>query len=94
MFIGFEVVTADSTVKDATAFTIPAEATRVVLQCESFDVRYTMDNATNPTSTSGMILRQKEPQEFLIEDLKRIKFTVDGGGLNTAPINVHYVGRS
>jgi len=75
-----EQVAATASVKDVDDLNIPAKATWAELQADSQDVRYTMDSVTTPTQTSGMILLTTEdPSYFLIEDVKRIKFTRGGG---------------
>lgn len=89
MYLRYEQVAADNTVKTVAALNVHANATLVELQACTNDVRYTMDNATNPTQTSGMVLLTTQPPKtFLIEDLNRIRFTrgaaVDGN------LNLHY----
>lgn len=89
MFIGFEQVAVSTSVLTATALTIPAKALGAELQADTADVRYTMDNTTAPTTTSGMILLTTEaPRQFSIDDLKRIKFIRSGGA--DAKLNIHY----
>ena len=89
MYLSFEQVAVDGTVKTASALTIPANATGVEIQADTQAVRYTMDNASTPTSSSGMqFLTTSEPRYFLIEDLKRIKFTQGAGGAGV--LNLHY----
>ncbi len=89
MYLSYEQVAATNVVKTAAALTIPANATMVELQSDTQDVRYTMDNTTDPTQTSGMILLVSLPENtFLIEDLKRIRF-VRGAGTD-ANLNIHY----
>lgn len=92
MFLSFEQVSALITVKTVSALTIPGEATRVSLQADTQNVRYTMDDSTDPAQTSGMVLIVgNPPEEFLIADLRRIKF-VRGSGSN-GNLNLHYSGR-
>ena len=89
MFIGYERVDVDTTVKTQSALTISAKATHAELQADGADVLYTMDNATNPSAAlpRGMILQNGEkPETFLIEDVKRIRFTTAA----TAGLNLHY----
>lgn len=50
---------------------IPAGATKVVMQSEAQDVRF-RDDGTNPTAAIGMILEVKKPWTYE-GDLKRIK---------------------
>lgn len=89
MYLGFEQVVADGTVKTAAALTPPAKATHAELQADTNDIRYTMDNATNPSSTSGMVMATThDPKQFQIDDVKRIRFTRGGGA--DGNLNVHY----
>jgi len=91
MFIKFERVAVSSVVKTVTDLSVPATATRAHIQAEAASgVRYTMDAATNPTTSSGMVLRPtSDPLDFLIEDVKRIRFIRDGS-TDTALL-IHYV---
>jgi len=90
MYLSHEQVAATAAVKDVDDLTVPAKATHAELQADTSDIRYTMDNATDPTQTSGMILLTTEdPMLFLIEDINRIRFT-RGSGSN-GNLNVHYV---
>ncbi len=89
MYLGYEQVAATNVVKTVAALTIPANATMVELQSDTQDIRYTMDDATDPTQATGMMLITTLPKVmFLIEDLKRIRFVrgaaVDGN------LNLHY----
>ncbi len=89
MYLSYEQVVVSNVVLTAAALTIPNNVTGVQLQADTADVRYTMDDATNPTVASGMILLTTEPPaEFLIEDLQRIRF-IRSGGVD-ANLNVHY----
>jgi len=91
MYLGFERVAVTNVIGLATSLTIPAEATHAEIQVDTNDVRYTMDDATDPSADSGMIfLTTEEPKLFLIEDVRRIRF-VRGGAANGA-LNIHYVG--
>jgi len=91
MFLSFQQVAATSSVKTQSALTIPGGATHAELQACTQNVRYTMDNTTDPTQTSGMVLITTEsPKLFLIEDVKRIRF-VRGAG-SDGNLNIHYVG--
>ncbi len=90
MYLSHEQVAATAVVKDVDDLTVPAKATHAELQADTSDIRYTMDAATDPTQTSGMILLTTEdPMLFLIEDIYRIRFT-RGSGSN-GNLNVHYV---
>lgn len=88
MFVGYEQVVVDNHEKTQADLTIPANTTKVMLQAGSGEVRYTMD-LSKPTQTIGMVLHPSlAPEEFLIEDLKRIRFT-KGSAANTV-LNIHY----
>ena len=90
MYLSFQRVASDATAKTQSAFTIPAKATAVELQADTQAIRYTMDNATDPTSSSGMLfLTTEEPKFFLIDDFRRIRFTQGAGG--AGGLNVHYL---
>jgi valyl-tRNA synthetase len=89
MYLSFEQVVADGTVKTVTALTVPAKATHAELQATTQDIRYTMDDATNPSASSGMVLATThDPKQFLIEDVKRMRFTRGAG--SDGELNVHY----
>lgn len=92
MYLGFEQVAADATVKNAADdLTIPSSVTHAELQADTTDVRYTMDASTNPTASSGMILAVGDkPKLFVIDDILRIRF-IRGGGSN-GNLNIHYLG--
>ena len=89
MYLSFQQVGADNSVKTAAALTVPTRATQAELQCTGAEpVRYTMDGS-NPTASSGMIMRITDPPKpFLIEDVKRIRF-IRGGGADTT-LGLHY----
>ena len=90
MILSNQQVAATSSVKDVTDLTVPAKATSALLQADTNHVRYTMDDSTDPTSTSGMLLLTTEDfTEFLIEDIKRIRFTRDAS--TDSNLNIHYV---
>lgn len=90
MYIGFQSVAVDGTVKELQHLTVPPKATGVMLQAVTQNVAYTMDNATDPTTTAAMqLLTTRPPEYFLIEDLKRIRFTQGAGGAGV--LNLHYV---
>lgn len=89
-YLDVEQVVATSSVKDVDDLTVPNNATWAELQADTANIRYTMDAATNPTSTSGMLLLTTEdPSFFLIEDVKRIRFTRDAGGVD-GNLNLSY----
>lgn len=88
-FLSYQQVEADNTVKTVSDLTVPGNATHVALQADTANVRYTMDNNTNPTTGSGMVLLATEPPtNFLIADLKRIRFIRSGG--SNGNLNLHY----
>lgn len=88
MFLSFESITVSNTVLTQSDLTIPANATGVVLQAGAHDVRYRMDD-TDPSTSEGMLLRTTDPpQEFLVEDLLRIRFIRDGASDTT--LQLHY----
>ena len=88
MFLSYEQVDVDKHVKGAGDLTIPANATKVCLQAGSGSVRYTMD-LSKPSHSVGMVLHAGlAPEEFLLEDLRRIRFT-KGSAENTT-LGVHY----
>lgn len=90
----FQQVVADGTVKTASALTIPPKVTHAELQATEQPIFYTMDNTTDPTtgaSGAGMVLLTTQPpKQFLIEDIKRIRFTRAAG--TDGKLNVHYLG--
>jgi len=89
MFLSYERVRAIATVRTAAHLTIPANATFVELQATEQNVRYTMDNTTNPSQVVGMVLLTTEPpRRFVISDLKRIRFI--RGAAADARLNLHY----
>lgn len=90
MYLSHEEVVADATIKTVSALTVPSKATHAELQADSSDIRYTMDAANDPSQSAGMILAANgEPKLFLIEDIKRIRFTRGSG--SDGNLNVHYV---
>ena len=90
MYLNYEQVAATAAVQTAAALTVPGNATHAEIQACTNDVRYTMDNATDPTQTLGMVLLTGwHPKLFLIEDLLRIRFT--RGAAADGNLNVHYV---
>ena len=90
MFIGYQKVLADSTVKTATSLTIPTGSVGVSIMAADNDIRYTMDATTTPTTDDGMILMKGEsPITVMVNDLRRIKFT-QGIPSNNAYLLLHY----
>lgn len=92
MYIHFQQVDCMVAVQTVSAFSVPAEATHVELQAQdTADVNYTMDNATNPGASRGMILRSTDPPKlFAIADFNRIKFCAEAG---TTSLKAHFIGR-
>ena len=89
MFLSYQQVSVSNAVLTVSSFTVPAKATHVELQADTAGVRYTMDNSTAPTTSSGMVLLITEaPRLFLIQDLSRIKIIRSGAA--DAKLNVHY----
>jgi len=88
-YLSYEQVAVSNAVLDAGSLTVPANATMAELQSDTSNVRYTMDGATDPTTTSGMLLlTTSDPKLFLIEDVYNIRFIRDGGA--DAELNIHY----
>ncbi len=91
MFLSFQRIAVNDVVKTAAALTVPAAARGAMLQADTNSVRYTMDDDTDPTVGSGMLLlTTSAPEHFLIEDVKRIRFVQGPGG--AGGLNVHYYG--
>ena len=89
MYLFYEQVAATVAVKTVADLNPPANATHVDIQSDTQNVRYTMDDTTDPTITSGMIFVVGLPiKTFLVEDLKRIRFIRNGGV--DAVLNLHY----
>ena len=93
MYIGFEQEDVSNAVKTSADLNIPPKATHAELQAGANPIAYTMDNATNPTTSLGMILpaasTANPPRLVLIEDLKRIRFIRFGA--NDTTLNIHYI---
>jgi len=88
-FLHSESEAATAAVKTAADFSIPNEATGVELQASDNDVRYTMDDETDPTQTTGMILVvDLDPETFLIEDFLKIRFV--RGAASNGTLNCHF----
>lgn len=88
-YLSYERVAATDDVKDADDLTIPNTATHAELQADTQDVRYTMDDSSDPDQSSGMILIVGlEAKAFLIDDVRNIRFH-RGAGSN-GNLNLHY----
>lgn len=85
-FLSYERVQAvPGGAQTAAALTIPSTCQRAQLQADTADIRYTCDNATNPTAAVGMLLVADEPPQWMeVEDLQRMRFISVGavGGLS------------
>lgn len=89
MYLDFEQITATDTVKTVAALSIPATATMAELQADTQPVRYTMDGATDPTASSGMVLATSHmPKQFTTDELQSLRF-IRGAG-SDGKLNVHY----
>lgn len=89
VFLSSEEIIADASVKDVSALTIPPTATSALIQSDTNDVRYTMDGGSTPTQDTGMVLvNGLEPEDFLIQDIRQIRFT--RGAASDAVLNIHY----
>lgn len=94
MFLSYERVDVDTTVKTYAAnITAPdGDADCAELQADTANIRYTMDNSSNPSGSlpRGMILLTTEPpRKFLKEDIVRMRFTC----ASAAGLNIHWYGR-
>ncbi len=91
MFVGYEQRTVVDAVQTIADLTIPVGTHQVQIQASVVDIRYTMDNVTNPTQTLGMVFEAgaEQPTEFLGEDLIRIRF-IRGAGQGNGLLNFHY----
>ena len=91
MYLGYNQIQVAGEVLTESDLTIPGRATGAVLQAETGSIRYTMDNSTVPNNTKGMLLVPTlPPEEFLIDDVRRIKFVRNG--TTNAVLNIHYFG--
>jgi len=92
MHLSYEQITATGAVKTADNLTIPPKATHAEIQADpgSSSIKYTMDDSTDPTTSSGMsLVAGLAPMLVLIEDLRRIRFINDGSAAN---LDIHYLG--
>lgn len=90
MYLSYQQVVTNDTVKTVANLTVPARATAAELQADTQPTRYTMDGATDPTQTSGMVIAVADtPKLFLIEDILRIRFI--RGAAGNGNLNIHYL---
>jgi hypothetical protein len=90
VYLSYEQVAVDGTVKDVSDLTIPANATHAELQVDTQNMRYTLDGTIVPTGVVGFVMLTTEPPLlFLVEDLRNIQFTQTAAG--AANLNIHYV---
>lgn len=89
-FLLFEQVEiSDTVLTGSVGLSPPANATHAEIQADTQDIRYTMDGATDPTQTFGMILNTGDiPKFFALEEIKLGRF-VRGAG-SDAKLNLHY----
>lgn len=89
MYLNYQQVASTDAVQTVAALTVPARATHAELQADTNNVRYTMDNATDPDQLVGMVLLvTSEPKLFLIDDIRRIRF--HRGAAANGNLNIHY----
>jgi hypothetical protein len=93
MYVRYVQVEADNTVKNSNSITGWVEADQAALieiQADTNNVRYTMDDVTDPTQTVGMLFRVTDPPKtFLMEDVTRIRFT--RGAAANGNLNFHII---
>ena len=89
MFVGYQRVAVGAAVTNlAGVAVVPAGTVRVQVQADLLNVRYTMDNATNPAVGVGMLLIVGQPPEwFEVQDFLRMR-AISVGALSG--LNVHY----
>jgi hypothetical protein len=94
-YLQYRQVNADATVRTAAHVPsgFPSNATHVELQADGQNIRYTMDDKTDPNQTRGMLLLTTEPPKmFLIQDFRNIRFV--RGAASNGRLNMHfYAGR-
>jgi len=81
---------ATATVKTITLPATANEASVVEMQSSVGPIRYTMDGATDPTQTSGMVLLEtsKCPKAVAIDDIVNLRFC--RGSATDAVLHLHY----
>lgn len=86
--VGFQRITSLSSKQ---SLTIPSGTTHAWIQAESQDVRARFDG-TDPTSTSGMVIRADDPPiEIYYDLLKNAEFIEEAA---SAQLSVTYFGHS
>lgn len=93
MYLGYEKEAATANVKTVADLAPPPKATHCEIMAETQHVRYRMDDPNQGVidQTTGMLLLTTEgPKAFLIEDLKRIRFTRATG--TDGVLHIHYFG--
>lgn len=90
MYLSAQRVASSAAVKTVSDLTVPGKATHAEIMADTQNIRYTMDNANDPVSGGlGMLFKTTDPPKpFLIEDVRRIRFTQDAGG--AGGLCVHY----
>jgi hypothetical protein len=98
MYLSFVQITVSTSVVTVPDNVIPSNATHVDVQADTQDIRYTMDDSTDPTANSGMILHSDHaggvtgiggpPITFLVEDIRRGRFIRDGA--SDAELLLHF----
>lgn len=67
---------------------IPPGTIRAQLQADTANIHYTMDGASNPSSTVGMrLIAGLAPEWFEIKDLVRMRMISAG---SASGLNIHY----
>lgn len=88
-YIGYQQEASSAAVKTADDIIIPKNATSCEVQADTNNVKYTCDG-TDPTTTFGMtFLTTEPPKEFLIEDIRSIKFIQNSVGAGN--LNFHFI---
>jgi len=89
-YLSYERAPAPIVVHNAGHLTLPAGISRVQLQANGNNIRYTMDGVAVPTIAVGMLLVVNAvPEWFEVEDLLNIQFIGVAAG---AFLDLHYYG--
>lgn len=89
-YVSYEQVTVGAGTLTIDDMHIPDNCTHAEIQADTQDVRYTMDGATAPTQSTGMVFQpEDQPRLFLIEDVRNMRFTRGAG--SDAKLNIHYI---